>query len=273
MSALAEDAADSWVVASAVDEVRNRVVLFTTDPKRIVPPEYNFVAQNDIAVVVVDAQVNGAEPTTIIRGGQGMANSCTAGFAVQAGVYRGMITAGHSGCGDSTSNSQSGVPLCCVQQAVLGGGQDRSVYAISATGHGVSRNIKIDFSGGTRAITGSYANSAFYVGFVSEKFGNSSGYRSGQVNSTTFDPDYAPGVGYFLEMSTAVPSWPGDSGGPNFFNNTAVGITSGCHFFSPATSCSSSQPSGNNRAIVGKIQAQLTSLGSWTLYLNAADGQ
>jgi streptogrisin B len=273
VSELAEAAADPWVVASAVDEVKNRVVLFTTEPGRNVPPQYQATSSSGVPMVTVDGRVIGAEATAIIRGGQPMTSGCTAGFGVLAGAYRGMMTAGHPGCGDAAMNSQLGVPLCCVQQVSVSGGQDRSVYAISASGHGVSRNVKVDFLGGVRAITGSYPNSAFFVGFVAEKFGNSSGYRKGVVTSTTFDPGYVTGGGYFLTMSSEVPSWPGDSGGPNFSGNTAVGITSGCVYWSPATSCSSTAPSGNNSAIVGKIGAQLVNLGSWTLYLSPTDGQ
>lgn len=272
VSRISEQSHLEWVVGTAVDERVNRIVLFTNDPLRTLPAELNLTSARGIPLVTIDDSISGSETTTIIRGGQSMASGCTAGFAVKADGYRGMLTAGHTGCGNVSPNSQYGVSLCCPQEREFSTGQDRSIYAISEGGHGVSREIRVRTSGLRHDISDYYENGDFFSGMTLNKFGNTSHHRQGTIQEPNYDPSRVPGVGFMILMDYDVPSWSGDSGGPVYANHRAAGMTSGCIYTSPAEGCGSSEPAGLNRAVVGKIQANISSMGAWSLYLKPTDG-
>jgi hypothetical protein len=83
--------------------------------------------------------------------------------------------------------------------------------------------------GGTRLVLAKRAYSAIVVGELICKWGRTSGYSCGEVEEKDFDVDgiFGPKSPVWIEIRNCGGdelAEPGDSGGPAFLNNTAVGI-------------------------------------------------
>lgn len=244
-------------ISLGIDVVANHVYVISGDAaweqlKR-------SLASNDADLIVRDSTAVSSEPTTTLRGGF-TADSCTSGFAVTDGAgSRGMLRAGHCAGSYNTTFSQQGVTMSVVNQMEYGD-VDREIGVIPA-GHTNDNILRLSspYPNDTRPMLNYFSNSSYYVGMPVQKEGRISGYTYGTINELCNHPGYIPygsGSVCFLKSGSGILSIPGDSGGPSFQNNTAVGTTTGCSSNSP-TGCGGGYVYGYYfDAVVARIASQ-----------------
>lgn len=153
----------------------------------------------------------------VVRGGSSF-GGCTLGFAGSRGNQRGAVTAGHcSNTAAVSSGSSTSMPFVLEHVGSYGDSQFHS------TTDTTSNTVLINTSGGTRAITS--------VAFPSN---GSSICNFGKTRSNAqCDTVRNASVSFYNEngvllnrmaQTNATFTNPGDSGGPWYFNNTALGV-------------------------------------------------
>jgi len=161
-----------------------------------------------------------------ISGGQAVypdgGGICTLAFNVRnsAGTLF-FLTAGHC-IGTYWYADSAHTILLGVTYAASFPGDDFRVVRYTNTTISKPGNVYL-YNGTYRDMTGS-GNA--YVGQVVQRVGRTTGLRSGSVTATNATVTYPQGTVYGL-VRTNVCAEPGDSGGPFFSGNTALGITSG----------------------------------------------
>jgi streptogrisin D len=224
-----------WVV----DPVTSRVVLWTdasvTGARMAAVRREVRSLGTAVRTVRVRARLH-----TLALGGDaifGGGARCSLGFNVQRGGRPFFLTAGH--CGNIVRNwtaDQAGAQAAGTTVSSDFPGNDFAlVRAVSA-----GRSAVDLYDGTTRAITGA---ADAVVGQRVARSGSTTGVHTGRVTAVGATVNYPEGmVGGLIQ--TTVCAEPGDSGGPLFSGNTALGLTSGgsgdCRtggvtFFQPVT--------------------------------------
>jgi hypothetical protein len=253
-----------------LDQSENTVVvhLGTDDFARLQQRLPEEVRDNSLVTRATDA--TRSEPTTTLRGGR-VSDSCTSGFALTNGNgNRAMLRAGH--CGGGTGNTtfaQDGVTMSALTQTVYGD-LDRE-YGLIPAGHTNDQYLTIyqSYPNDTRLINGSFQNSSFYEGMPVQKQGRITGYTYGTVDNLCAHPGWIPtgsGSTCFLRTGHGIRSISGDSGGPSFQTNTAVGTTTGCVTNDPNGCGGPYNPAYFYDAHVARIQSQLSNSIGYYLY-------
>jgi len=230
-----------------IDIQENELVLYSPDSATF----SRVQGLTDIEIPLRWEQAPLAIATT--SGGGSMGNSCTAGFMVRrtdnATVF-GPLSAGHTGCRNATTYAGLTTSVPSWQAS---GNRDSSVHDLAG---GTNQNlITIGASPYYRTITGRLAWSTGLVGQSVCKQGRATGYGCTTVNSVYFSPSYIPNSTRFLYMNSGTLCNNGDSGGPWFQSNNAVGLTSGKIYIG--------SPSNAGNCIVGSITYQIPS--GWML--------
>ena len=185
--------------------------------------------------------------------------TCTGAFNVQGGGKKWMLTAGH--ClyfagfspwqywwtkNNNGTNRKFGGGT---QYWWFGGSQGRDFAIISVDYVAENPQATIFASSSGRTITGT---GSAYVGMYMCKTGQTTGYQCGNVTSTNYNTTYSGGIPVKNMITASIYTCKGDSGGSNYLNHTAYGITSGAVFNSP--NC-------GNTVITNKIGSALSVLG------------
>lgn len=181
-----------------------------------------------VATSVVETQQAPTILGTTLSGGGFLSSGCTSGFSLrQPGTaYKALLTAGH--CVDSAS--QSGVTLANATNDTCGtsppgGMTDRQTHYIPSP-HSATNSVSL---GGppnpARTITSAIANNGFWNTMPMEKYGISYGYGTGSVYDIAYANTQCGGLTDLVLATTY--ALQGDSGGPIFMNNLALGITHG----------------------------------------------
>ncbi|MBA9005586.1 S1 family peptidase [Thermomonospora cellulosilytica] len=164
---------------------------------------------------------------TNIAGGQaiyaGGGGRCSLGFNVVSGSTYYFLTAGH--CTNISSTWYANSSLTTVLGTRAGSsfpGNDYGIVRYTNTSIAKPGTVYL-YGSGERDITGA-ANPV--VGQSVQRSGSTTGVRSGQVTALNQTVRYAEGTVSGL-IRTTVCAQPGDSGGPLFSGNTALGLTSG----------------------------------------------
>jgi streptogrisin D len=161
---------------------------------------------------------------TTIAGGDAIYGSsyrCSLGFNVHSGSTYYFLTAGH--CGNLAATWYSNSSHTSVLGTRSGTSFPTNDYAIIKFASGVAHPSTVDLYSGSRSIT-SAADA--YVGESVSRSGSTSHVHSGSVTGLNATVNYAEGTVYGM-IRTNVCAEGGDSGGPLFSGNTAVGLTSG----------------------------------------------
>jgi streptogrisin D len=147
---------------------------------------------------------------------------CSLGFNVRNSTYYYFLTAGH--CTNLASTWYADSSRTIVLGSRAGSSFPGNDYGIVRYTGTVSHpgNVYL-YNGSTRDITG--AGNA-YVGQYVLRSGSTTGLRSGYVTALNATVNYAEGTVTGL-IRTSVCAQGGDSGGPLFAGNTALGLTSG----------------------------------------------
>jgi hypothetical protein len=160
--------------------------------------------------------------------------TCTGGFNVSGSGVKWMLTAGHClyYAGFSpwqywwTKNNNG------TNRKFGGGGQiwwfggangrDFAIISVDYASENPQPTIFANASGRTITGTGSAV-----VGQYLCKTGQTTGYECGYVTSTNYNATYPGGIPVKNMIKAGIYTCKGDSGGPNYLNHTAYGITSG----------------------------------------------
>ncbi|MES4906526.1 S1 family peptidase [Streptomyces sp. NPDC000395] len=164
--------------------------------------------------------------TQLLSGGEPIYSSngfrCSAGFNVHIGASYYILTAGHCTNGYPNWSAGLGVPI---------GPTAYSSFPVNDYGYVSYTNPLLVhpsnvylYNGTYRAITG--AGNAF-VGMLVQRSGSTTGLRGGTVTGLNYTVNYGNGNVVYQMIRTNVCAEPGDSGGPLFSGNTAIGLTSG----------------------------------------------
>ena len=163
---------------------------------------------------------------TTIAGGQAIyagGGRCSLGFNVRSGSTYYFLTAGHCTAVGSTWYANSSLTTVLGTRAGSSfPGNDYGIVRYTNDGIAKPGTVYL-YGGGERDITGA-ANPV--VGQSVQRSGSTTGLRSGQVTALNQTVRYAEGTVFGL-IRTTVCAEPGDSGGPLFSGNTALGLTSG----------------------------------------------
>jgi streptogrisin D len=153
----------------------------------------------------------------------GEADRCSAGFNVTNGRAEFILTAGHCGpVGSPWFNDTRGATPVGTTVASEFPGSDFSL--VQYQNSSLDRTSAVSIGGGrTVRITGAAEPT---VGERVFRSGSTTGVRSGQVIGLNATVNYPQGPVTGL-IQTNVCAEPGDSGGPLFARNTALGLTSG----------------------------------------------
>ncbi|MGH3392271.1 MAG: S1 family peptidase [Actinomadura sp.] len=161
--------------------------------------------------------------STKIEGGQaifGGGARCSLGFNVVSGSTFFFLTAGHCTNIASTWSASSGGAAIGTRAGTSFPGNDYGIVRYTSS---IAHPGSVFLWNGTRDITGA-ANAV--VGQSVQRSGSTTGLHSGSVNAVNATVTYPEGTVTGL-IRTNVCAEPGDSGGPLFAGNTALGITSG----------------------------------------------
>ncbi len=148
---------------------------------------------------------------------------CSLGFNVQSGSTYYFVTAGHctDGAGTWWGNSSHSTTL----GTTAGSSFPTNDYGLVRYTGSVSHPGEVNlYNGSTRDITGA-ANPT--VGQSVQRSGSTTGLHGGTVTSLNQTVNYGGGDVVYGMIGTNVCAEPGDSGGPLFSGNTALGLTSG----------------------------------------------
>lgn len=165
--------------------------------------------------------------TTRIAGGDPIFTGnarCSAGFNVTDGQQGFILTAGHCGpVGTPWAADGAGAqPLGSTVSDTFPGNGDFSLIRVD--GGGVDQPSAVDLGGGsTQQITRA---AEAVVGEQVTRSGSTSGVHSGRVTALDATVNYPEGTVTGL-IQTDVCAEPGDSGGPLFDQDAAIGLTSG----------------------------------------------
>lgn len=210
----------------SIDIRSNQIEVRTTaDQRRVVADSLSDVIGSGM-VRVIEAT---AMPTPVaIYGGRNHETTCgglqgTIGFSVsQNGTgTTGVVTAGHlANCG-----KVDGWTLTFKNESNAGDA-DAEWFTSGTT---EPARFQYNEFGGERVVAARKAYAAVVVGEVDCKYGRTTGYDCGEVHSKTVDVDglFGPFSAVWIELQDCggeTLSDHGDSGGPVFLNNTAIGI-------------------------------------------------
>jgi streptogrisin C len=175
-----------------------------------------------IAVVPIDSA--GDTLAAVVFGG-GLLTACTSAFTAKFGTARGLFTAGH--CADAQTQVGISMPLVagtdtCPAPPLSLQIADRQVNRIPAP-HTASNVINISISPYTRTITSRLAAAGFYNGQPVTRQGSVSGYGGGTVETADYGNTTCGGLSHLVRATATVQR--GDSGGPWFTGNQALGVT------------------------------------------------
>lgn len=208
-------------VDSKLNLFENRVEVSTTDPAALEEMLANSLLELPEAVQVQSTRHLAAP--AVLRGGE-LGSGCTGGFTVRANNGRvGISTAAH--CPNDQVYHGLFFPLT---QEYFSGPVDAQWH--SACGiDDVTNEFETGF--GPRACTAARARAQVPVGSFVCKFGWTTFATCGTITSNEFAPSYVPNAteSYVVVTNDQIPAvvQPGDSGGPWFSGNDALGITSG----------------------------------------------
>ncbi|WP_229328149.1 S1 family peptidase [Streptomyces sp. UNOC14_S4] len=160
----------------------------------------------------------------LIAGGDAIWGSgvrCSLGFNVSKGGQPYFLTAGHCGNASATwSDTQGGSEIGQTETSVFPGHD----YALVRYTSNIDHPSAVDlYNGSLQNI--SRAGEAT-VGEQVQRSGSTTGVHGGQVTGLNATVNYAEGTVEGL-IDTTVCAEPGDSGGPLFDGDTALGLTSG----------------------------------------------
>lgn len=206
-----------------VDLAENRVVVYTKSEAEL----DTYLRANRLtlpAVATVKVVEELSQPAADIYGG--LALSCgTSGFSVRSTVSgeRGITAAGH--CGNS--QSYQGAPLAW-RATRLFGNHDEAWFSAPGLFNVRSGWIN-DGIGGRNIIAVRHRDNQAIGAFVC-KYGKTTLFDCGNITSKTFTPNWVPNAAptfitakkQGVDMASG-----GDSGGPIFSSNAALGIVSG----------------------------------------------
>jgi len=148
------------------------------------------------------------------------ASHCSVGFNVVRGGRHYFLTAGHCGRALTSWSSTRGGASIAVTQAVTFPGHDYAlVRYTSDSPHPGAVNL---YNGGSRAITHA---AAAYIGEAVLRSGSTTGLHGGRVTGLNATVNTPQGRVYGLIKTNACAE-DGDSGGPLFSGNAALGLTS-----------------------------------------------
>ncbi|MDX8141798.1 S1 family peptidase [Lentzea sp. BCCO 10_0061] len=164
--------------------------------------------------------------TTTIAGGDAILGGgvrCSLGFNVKrpgtSTAY--LLTAGH--CGNLTSTwSTSGGQVIASRTGTSFPGNDYALFQYTSD---ISRPGEVNLYNGTRRSIDSAGNPV--VGQTVGRSGSTTGFHRGKVTGLNVTVNYVDGTTVTGMIATTVCVQGGDSGGPLFANNTALGLTSG----------------------------------------------
>jgi streptogrisin D len=197
--------ADSTVTGAALDRLRSVVEgLGSTARLEQVPGEFR----------------------TTIRGGDAILGGgvrCSLGFNVKTPGTRTayLLTAGH--CGNATSTwSTSGGQVIATRVGTSFPGND---YALFRYTSGIDRPGEVNLYNGTHRGIDTAADPV--VGQTVGRSGSTTGFHRGKVTGLGVTVNYVDGTTVTGMIATTVCVQGGDSGGPLFAHDTALGLTSG----------------------------------------------
>lgn len=164
-----------------------------------------------------------------VGGGKTLSNGCTGGFVVEnvSTGQRGLSTAGHCPDGNVVyDDTQSLTPQASRFKAIW----DYRWYTNNSLSWGA--NAYMGVAGG-RPVNSREAYNNIGLRDPICKYGKTTGYTCGSVDSKGFCPAYVPSCTPRFILADHDTGYPlmvkqGDSGGPAMYNNTAIGIVSGC---------------------------------------------
>ncbi|WP_413098383.1 S1 family peptidase [Streptomyces sp. Inha503] len=147
---------------------------------------------------------------------------CSAGFNAHIGTAYYILTAGH--CTEGYPTWRTGLGLSIGPTAYSSFPVNDYGY-ISYTNPLLPHPSNVNLYNGTyRTITGA-ANAS--IGMLVQRSGSTTGLHSGTVTGLNYTVNYGNGDIVYQMIRTNVCAEPGDSGGPLFSGNTAIGLTSG----------------------------------------------
>jgi hypothetical protein len=100
----------------------------------------------------------------------------------------------------------------------------------TAPGFAVALEFVFTSNQSRRGVWSTTSRAAQVLGQTTCHYGPVTGYGCGNLQSKSFQPSWVPNANFVFmkaENCSVDLSEPGDSGGPNFFGNAALGITSG----------------------------------------------
>ncbi|WP_307821992.1 S1 family peptidase [Streptomyces coffeae] len=206
-----------------------------TEGQSVVVQADSTVSDAEIAKIKKAAGPNGGalriertrgKLTRLLSGGDPIYASsgwrCSAGFNVHVGTSYYILTAGHCTEGYPTWRTRLGLPI---------GPTAYSSFPVNDYGYISYTNALLPhpsnvnlYNGTYRTITGA-ANAS--VGMLVQRSGSTTGLHSGTVTGLNYTVNYGGGDIVYQMIRTNVCAEPGDSGGPLFSGNTAIGLTSG----------------------------------------------
>nr|WP_245834014.1 S1 family peptidase [Streptomyces aidingensis] len=215
--------ADVSGTAWAVDPATDTVTVLADDT----------VSKAELAAIRKEAGANAAalkvervegKITRLLYGGDAIYASggwrCSLGFNVQGGAYA--LTAGH--CTDGYPDWYANAALTSYLGPTAYSSFPGNDYGYIRLSGSSSNPSSVNCNGQIVAITGA---SNATVGMSVRRDGSTTGCHSGSVTGLNFTVNYGGGdiVGGLIR--TNVCAEPGDSGGPLFSGNRAIGLTSG----------------------------------------------
>ncbi|WP_059009593.1 S1 family peptidase [Streptomyces specialis] len=220
-------AADVAGTAWTVDKSTNRVVV--TVDETVSSAEIAEIRRSAGALSgAVTIEHTEGQLERYIAGGDAIYASlgwrCSLGFNVQIGSAYYFLTAGHCTEGFPTwytNSSQTTLIGPTTGSSFPGNDYGIVRYDNTAVSHPGTVNL---YNGTTRDITGA-ANPV--NGQAVQRSGSTTGLRSGSVTGLNYTVNYGGGDIVSGLTRTNVCAEPGDSGGPFFSGNTALGLTSG----------------------------------------------
>ncbi len=150
---------------------------------------------------------------------------CSLGFNVDAGGARAFLTAGHCGTAAATwsADPAGAEPLGTVTASVFPGDGDFALVAYDGPEAEAPSTVDLQ-DGRVREITRAVPAA---VGMRVQRSGSTTGLRSGTVTGLDATVNYGNGDIVTGLVQSDVCAEPGDSGGPVFSGDAAVGLTSG----------------------------------------------
>jgi streptogrisin B len=218
-------AADVGGTAWGVDRATNSVVV--TVDETVSEAEIARIERKagELADAITIERTDGVLQRYIAGGDAIYASSwrCSLGFNVQSGSTYYFVTAGHctDGAGTWWSNSNHSTTIGSTAGSSFPTNDYGLVRYTGSVSHPGTVNL---YNGSTRDITGA-ANPT--VGQSVQRSGSTTGLHGGSVTALNQTVNYGGGDVVYGMIRTNVCAEPGDSGGPLFSGNTALGLTSG----------------------------------------------